>query len=173
MEDICVGVECGTCACCCDKRLADIPTFASTAAAREAARSTRTAKKAMVCRPVGYGARGAKRLRVNVAHERLCSFLRLLAMLDRAPWASTVFNINENMIRVLCATHLHLIVGKNEFKDCDRPALLRLIDPGRQLDGYSNLVWVTNRQQGKTSTLGKFIGALAIFSPVGGDLVNM
>ena len=173
MATVCVRETCGTCACCTNRCLSATPTFATPAASREAARTARKSKKISICRPVGFGARGAKRMRVNVAHDRLCSFLRLLALLDTAPWASTVFKINDNMIRVLCATHLHLIVGKKEFAQCDRPTLLRLIDPGRQLDGYSNLVWVTNRQQGKTSTLGKFIGALAIFSPVGGDLCNV
>ena len=144
-------------------------------ARREAARHVSAATKvqSQICRPVGYAVRAQKRQRVDLARERVCSFIRLLSILDTAPWANIVFDVNDRMIRVLCATHLHLIVGKKQFATCDRAQLLRLIDAGRNLDGYGNVVWITNRQQGKTSTLGKFIAALAIHSPVGGDLCNV
>ena len=33
-----------------------------------------------------------------------------------------------------------------------------------------NLVWITNRQQGKTTTLARFLAALAILAPVEGSL---
>ena len=173
MATVCVTPPCGQCPLCNNRQLSATPAFPTPAAAREAARTTAVAKRMMVCRPVGYGARGVKRQRVDVARQRLCNFLKLMAVLDAAPWAPVVFDVNDRMIRVLCATHLHLIVGKSEFKKIDRPAFLRLIDPGRSLDGLSNVVWITNRQQGKTSTLGKFIAALAIHSPVGGDLCNV
>lgn len=173
MATICVTRPCGQCALCNNTSLSSTPAFPTPAAAREAARTTVTSKRSLICRPVGFAARGIKRQRVDVARQRLCDFLKLMTVLDAAPWAPVVFDVNDRMIRVLCATHLHLIVGKTEFKTIDRPAFLRLIDPGRSLDGLSNVVWITNRQQGKTSTLGKFIAALAIHSPVGGDLCNV
>jgi len=105
--------------------------------------------------------------------RRLKRFLRLLAHLDTAPWASTVFNVNDRMIRRLTASHLHLIIGKENFASCNRSELYHLIAPTLKLDGVNNIVWVTNRQQGKTSTVGKFIAALAMASPVGGQLVNV
>ena len=105
--------------------------------------------------------------------KRLKRFLRLLAHLDTAPWASTVFNVNDRMIRRLTASHLHLIIGKANFAVCNRSEMYHLIAPTLKLDGVNNVVWVTNRQQGKTSTIGKFIAALAIASPEGGQLVNV
>ena len=174
MKPLCTETACGVCAMCCNEQLVEVPAFATPAAAREAARSAASAKRLAVCRPIGYAVRAlSKRQRVDVARGRLCAFLRLMRVLDTAPWASTVFDVNDRMLRVLTATHLHLIVGKKEFGSADRPALLQLVDPGRNLDGLCNVVWVTNRQQGKTSTLGKFIAALAIHSPVGGDLCNV
>ena len=148
--DVCVGEICGTCACCRDKRVSDDVAFATPAAAREAARRTsRAAAVSKLCRPVGYAVQAHKRQRTNIARDRLCGFLKLLAKLDSAPWASTVFDVNDRMIRVLTATHLHLITGKDHFKKADRPALLAMIDSGRNLDGLGNVVWITNRQQGK------------------------
>ena len=45
-----------------------------------------------------------------------------------------------------------------------------MIDPRASLADAHNLVWVTNRQQGKTTTLGKFLAAMAVASPMGGLL---
>ena len=44
-----------------------------------------------------------------------------------------------------------------------------MIDAERNLESIGNIIWVTNRQQGKTSTLAT-IACLALH-PVGGDLV--
>jgi hypothetical protein len=101
---------------------------------------------------------------------RLMRFLRLLSHMGTAPWANVDFSINRSIMNRLVASHLHLIVGKTEFKTCNRPALYALISPTVQLDGASNLIWITNRQNGKTSTLGRFIAALAVSSPTGGSL---
>ena len=109
----------------------------------------------------------------SVGMMRLQRFLRLLSHLDTAPWASVVFDVNDRMIRRLTAAHLHLIIGKENFNSGDRAAMYHLIDPSMTLDGSQNLVWVTNRQQGKTSTMGKFIAALALASPMGGQLANV
>jgi hypothetical protein len=109
----------------------------------------------------------------SVAEARLRRFLRLVEHLDKAPWASIVFNINDLMIRRMTASHLHLIVGKEHFSANNRSKLYHLIAPSLKLDGVKNIAWVTNRQQGKTSTVGKFIAALSIASPVGGQLINV
>ena len=105
--------------------------------------------------------------------QRLKTFLALLHHLDTAPWASTVFDVNERMIRRMTASHLHLIVGREHLRQEGRSDMYNLIDHQLKLDREQNLVWITNRQQGKTSTVGKFIAALAIASPVGGQLVNI
>lgn len=105
--------------------------------------------------------------------RRLQRFLRLLHHLDSAPWASVVFDVNQRMIQRLTASHLHLIIGAEHCASSERSAMYHLIAPDMKLDGSQNLVWITNRQQGKTSTMGKFIAALAIASPVGGSLCNV
>jgi hypothetical protein len=40
--------------------------------------------------------------------------------------------------------------------------LYALIDPAASLWNIQNLVWITNRQQGKTTTLGKFLAAISL-----------
>ena len=99
--------------------------------------------------------------------RKIASFQRLVAHLGTAPWASSSFHVNDRILRRLTASHLPLIVGKAAARK-HREALAHLIDPDDPISSAQNLVWVTNRQQGKTSTLGKFIAALAIASPVGG-----
>lgn len=98
--------------------------------------------------------------------HRLTKFLRLLKHLGTAPWASMNFDINVRILERLTASHLHLIAPGGDVE-----AQLHLISPSTPLAGAQNLVWVTNRQQGKTTTLGKFIAALAIASHAGGQLV--
>ncbi len=135
---------------------------------------------APVARVLGSGriANAAKRCKVDktqtlsVGMRRLQRFLRLLDHLDRAPWANIVFGVNDRMIRRLTASHLHLITGKAHL-GAERSEYYHLIDPQLCLDGSQNVVWITNRQQGKTSTLGKFIAALSLASPEGGSLCNV
>ena len=156
--------------------------FDAVAARRQLARAasfprTGAATSSARCAPAGYGALAKKHRLLSTpappALSRLREYLSLMRALDTAPWANVVFDVNDRMLRVLTATHLHLIVGKKNFRTCNRAALMRLIDPERDLDGLSNVVWVTNRQQGKTSTLGKFIASLAIHSDVSGSLCNV
>jgi len=91
--------------------------------------------------------------------------MRLLTHLESAPWANLTFGINQKILRRLTAAHLHLIAPGG-----DATELLHLVDPQRSLAGANNLIWVTNRQQGKTTTLGLFIAAMAIACPLGGLL---
>lgn len=106
----------------------------------------------------------------SVGFKRLAKFLRLLRHLGTAPWANKQFAVNETILRRLTASHLHLIVGKEAFDSDERADFFRMINPRSTLNGAENLVWITNRQQGKTSTLSKFLAALAISSPSGGCL---
>lgn len=96
---------------------------------------------------------------------RLARFLSLLAEFDTAPWANIVFDLNQTMIRRLTQTHLPVIVG--EYYTEEKAALEALVNSP---DRSNNLVWITNRQQGKTSTLSKFLAALMILSPHQGSL---
>lgn len=96
---------------------------------------------------------------------RVVRFMRLLAHLETAPWANLSFDVNRGILRRLAASHVHLIAPGG-----DATELLHIIDPKSSLAGANNLVWVTNRQQGKTTTLGKFIAAMSIACPLGGLL---
>jgi hypothetical protein len=48
-----------------------------------------------------------------------------------------------------------------------------MINPRIVLDGASNLVWITNRQQGKTTTLSLFVAAMALACPESGLLFTV
>ena len=69
----------------------------------------------------------------------------------------------------LTAAHLHLIVGVEGAKN-ERQQLLRILAARLKLEGSGNLVWITNRQQGKTTTIGRFLALLAASSDAGGLL---
>lgn len=90
---------------------------------------------------------------------RVVRFVQVLSHLNTAPWASGNFAANHDVLLRLAAAHLPLIAH------CDKPdpALLRIIGgPHLNLERIQNVVWVTNRQQGKTTAVGKFIAALAL-----------
>jgi hypothetical protein len=103
-------------------------------------------------------------LRMHTA--RVSKFVRLINHLGTAPWANMHFDVNYDMTMRLAASHLNLISPGAPTSLC------RIISPER-LEGCQNLVWVTNRQQGKTTTLARFVAALAIASPVGGVLFTV
>lgn len=86
---------------------------------------------------------------VGDGEARIARFIKLLDLLSTAPWAPLSFSVNESMIKRLIASHIPLIVGNNDH----RATLLPLI--GNDLENAQNTVWVTNRQQGKTTTLSK------------------
>ena len=106
------------------------------------------------------------------AIERLANFLRLLAHLNTAPWANHTFTTNERIVRRLTAAHLPIIVGK-KLAEKFRAQLIAFLDTGNCVKDARNTVWITNRQQGKTTTLSKFIAALAIFSSEGGLIATI
>lgn len=93
---------------------------------------------------------------------RLVLFLQLLDHLSTAPWACKSFEPNDTMIARLTASHLKLITW------CEKPPvhlydLLSLpLDEAPYPTETLNYVWITNRQQGKTTLIAKFIAALAL-----------
>lgn len=95
---------------------------------------------------------------------RVLRFVRLVHHLSTAPWASMAFGPNTRIMNKMIAAHLHLVTGNSTN---DR-ALYGLIDPGASLHNVQNLVWITNRQQGKTTTLGKFLAAISLAAVTGG-----
>jgi hypothetical protein len=125
---------------------------------------------------------------------RLFKFLAVLHVLGDAPWANVRygspspplekqgnpvtdclfdwrrFEENEQMLRKFVATHLVLIVGREEY-DKHRSTLLSIIDSKNNLSKLVHLTWITNRQNGKTTTLAKFLAAMAMVSPLGGPLI--
>ena len=119
--------------------------------------------------------RAAKRKRVteySLGVQRLLKFLRLARVFHLAPWASSKFDVNEDIFLRLTASHLPLICGKDEVKR-ERHQLLQILAAHRRLDGSSNLIWITNRQQGKTTTVGRFIALLACTAICGGLLCTI
>jgi len=103
------------------------------------------------------------------AVQRLLDFIRLWRKFAKAPWAASSFDVNDNIFMRLTAAHLHLIVGIKGAKN-ERQQLLRILAARLKLEGSGNLVWVTNRQQGKTTTIGRFLALLAASSDAGGLL---
>ena len=97
---------------------------------------------------------------------RVVRFISLLAEFSKVPWANMRFEVNELMLRRLMHSHLPLIAG--EYYDDEKNHLEALVNSP---DKSGNVVWITNRQQGKTSTLSRFLAALTILSPVQGSLV--
>lgn len=102
-----------------------------------------------------------------VARARVVKFLRLIDHLGTAPWANMHFDVNHKILLRLTASHLSLIAPASSQNLC------HLIDYESTLEGAQNLVWVTNRQQGKTTTLARFVAALAIACPLGGLLFTI
>ena len=107
---------------------------------------------------------------VNPGMMRLVIFKKILTYCNTAPWANIIFSVNESMILRLIASHLSLIVGK-DYWEKEKASLYPIIDPSEDLSNTQNVVWVTNRQQGKTSTLAKFLAVLSMLSPTGGTLM--
>lgn len=106
---------------------------------------------------------------LQVAKRRLLIFLRLLDVCT--PWAKAQFSENEAMLRRMTASHMKLIVGAKAFSEYQSEIFQYVKDvEGPSIRSLQNLVWITNRQQGKTSTLAKFLAVLSLLSPHGGTL---
>lgn len=107
---------------------------------------------------------------VPVAHARLYRFLGVLDILRSAKWSCIRFEPNEDMLKRMVATHLEHIVGKKEYKE-HKTDLLNIISSKLGLNRIGHIVWITNRQNGKTTTLSRFLAAMAIMSVSGGPLI--
>lgn len=100
---------------------------------------------------------------------KLLKFLTLLEFICyKTPYAAAHFGVNQAVLKKLVINHLPLIVGKEDAA-ANSQRLIAIVS-GKQ-EKPASLIWVTNRQQGKTTTVSKFIAALMLASPVGGNLV--
>ena len=90
---------------------------------------------------------------LSLGEIRLHKFLRLLRHMGNAPWANVNFAINNMILNRLTASHLHLITGKDEFLSAPKAKLYTAISPKINLQDAQNLIWITNRQNGKTGIL--------------------
>lgn len=118
-------------------------------------------------------------------------FLRLLDLVHTVPWASAQFDHNHKIILQLTASHLELLldpkiarahgprlralIGEHVSVPCLDPSCRHRADPlpHRPQTKDANLVWITNRQQGKTTSLAKFLACLSLAAPRGGNLVGI
>ena len=91
---------------------------------------------------------------------RVMRFVVLLKHLGTAPWASGRFEANEAVLLQLAAAHMALI----SHVDRPPPELYRLLGAtaDANVELTQNVVWITNRQQGKTTLIGMFLAALAL-----------
>lgn len=108
--------------------------------------------------------------KVPPAHAKLFRFLAVLDLFGSVKWSNVKFPPNELMLRRMTATHLALIVGKEEYK-AHKTDLLSIISRKHNLGILQHIVWITNRQNGKTTTLARFLAAMAVMSVAGGPLI--
>lgn len=106
---------------------------------------------------------------VPLGIRRLLRFLGVLELMV-TPRKKAKFFANEDILIQLIATHLRLIVGNEEFA-LHKTALYNILGSNnKNIARIQNVIWITNRQQGKTTTLSRFLAALSYLSPVGGRL---
>lgn len=100
---------------------------------------------------------------------RLSRFLEVMKILGEEPSKNIIFSENEKMIYRLIASHLKLIVGA-KFWEKEKGVLYKMLSVYEDFSSIQNVLWITNRQQGKTSTLAKFLACMSFMSPMGGTL---
>lgn len=111
----------------------------------------------------------------RIGITRLARFRRLIRYFkENAPWARTRFPPNDNMVDRMTATHLEIIVGEAAYAE-ERETLLAVIDSSAKAEMHDtqNILWVTSRQNGKTTTLGLFAAALIALGIGGGEMLNI
>lgn len=94
--------------------------------------------------------------------RQLMAFVRLINHMCNCPWSNIKFDINYQILMRLTASHMQLIAPGAPQTLCS------ILDPRAVLEGAQNVCWITNRQQGKTSTLARFLAAVAVACPLGG-----
>lgn len=104
-------------------------------------------------------AKVAKVTAATTPEQKVLRFVRLVQHLSTAPWASVYFEPNAKILNRMMASHLSLVTGLSK----NPRSLYKLIDPSdSSLADSQNLVWITNRQQGKTTTVGRFLAAISL-----------
>jgi hypothetical protein len=108
--------------------------------------------------------RVAKNLETGVAIPQcvydLRRFQRTLDILMTRDGADIPFKENDRITRILTATHMSVIVGKKAYKK-NKLLLHGMVDT-EDFSMISFLLWVTSRQQGKTTVLARFATALML-----------
>lgn len=106
--------------------------------------------------------------------QRALRFQKLLDHFKTAPWANTRFKPNDLMINRFTATHLRIIIGPHAYKT-EKENIIAMLDstPHNEMQNTSNILWITSRQNGKTTTLGLFAAALVSLGQSGGELLNI
>lgn len=94
------------------------------------------------------------------------ALVHFLQMLDHiqfnSPEKSMHFPVNSEILKRLVVNHLGVIVGEG-VAAAHSEQLIGIVTK-KKLKSQS-LCWVTNRQQGKTTTISKFLAALLLMSP--------
>ena len=110
----------------------------------------------------------------NIGLKRALRFISLIAHFRKAPWAAHRFRPNDKMVDRMIATHLRIIVGEKPYRD-ERETIIALLDDTKEneMQNTENILWVTSRQNGKTTTLGLFAAALVCLGQSGGELLNI
>jgi hypothetical protein len=109
---------------------------------------------------------------VPVGVTRLMRFIGVMDIFKQHATSSQRFKENDNILKRLISSHLHLIVGIDEWKNT-KTSLYKLIDSEMNLSIMKHLIWITARQSGKTTTIGLFIAVLSWLSVAGGELINV
>jgi hypothetical protein len=98
---------------------------------------------------------------VSLGVKRLRRFQHVMYdVLYKYPKKDTKFDLNDRILRILTATHLEHIVGKECMHE--KAHLYTLIDPNEDFSTTRSALWSAARQQGKTTTLARFIAALSM-----------
>lgn len=90
-----------------------------------------------------------------------------ISLLNRYEQHDQYFDKNDEIIRELTHSYLPIIVTPDIYKK-EKKQLEALVNAKYPC---TNVVWITNRQQGKTTTVSKFLAALCCLSPTEGELV--
>lgn len=102
-------------------------------------------------RPVKRRVQHVQKADVSVPVQRLYRFKETVRLLGTIPGKDQWFNENQRVIRMMIATHMKIIVGEKEFKDAQLE-LYQLLDT-EDFSMIAFIIWVTSRQQGKTTAL--------------------
>lgn len=93
----------------------------------------------------------------------LVHFMKMLDHIQfNAPDKGMNFPVNTSILKQLVVNHLGVIVGES-VAAAHSEQLIGIVSKKKLRSG--NLCWITNRQQGKTTTMSKFLATLLLMSP--------